>query len=124
MQVLVALERFREGHGSYPDRLRHLVPDFFEEVPRPRMGLILDDDDEFTYTNLGDSYLLEFSSVTWVQCGYSPPYDVAKYDEEDFEEDDEEDFEEPPQDPELQALLADHGLEGAWNCEDAPPKLW
>lgn len=124
MQVLVALERFREERGAYPERLRHLVPDFFEEVPRPRMGLILDDDDEFTYTNLGDSYLLEFSSVTWVQCGYSPPYDVAKYSEEDFEDEDEEDFEERPQDPELTALLADHGLEGAWNCQDAPPKLW
>ncbi len=124
MQVLVTLERFREERGSYPERLRHLVPDFFEEVPRPRMGLILDDDDEFTYTNLGDSYLLEFSSVTWVQCGYSPPYDVAKYTEEDFEDEDEEDLEQRPQDPELTALLADHGLEGAWNCEDAPPKLW
>ena len=72
----------------------------------------------------GDSFLLEFNSVTWVQCGYSPPYDVAKYDDEDLEEDDGEDFEEQPQDPELQALLADHGLEGAWNCQDAPPKLW
>ena len=123
-QVLVALERFREQRSSYPDRLQHLVPDYFEEVPRPRIGLIQNEDDEFTYTNLGDSYLLEFSSVMWVQCGYSPPYDVAKYDEEDFEEEDEEELEERPEDPELKALLADHGLEGAWNCEDAPPKLW
>ena len=129
-RVLVALERYKEGEGHYPERLRHLVPDFFEELPRPRMGLILDDDDEFTYTNLGDSYLLEFSSVQWVQCGYSPPYDFAAYSDEDFEEeeDEEEDDYEPLSqqvvDPELEALLADHGLEGAWNCADAPPRLW
>ena len=24
----------------------------------------------------------------------------------------------------LAALLADHGLEGAWNCADAPPRFW
>jgi hypothetical protein len=131
MQLLVALEDFRDARGSYPNRLHELVPDFFDEVPRPRIGLILDEDDEFTYRNLGDSFLLEFSSVQWVQCGYSPPYDVAKYSEEDFEED-EEDFEEDgeeapeerPPDPELEALLADFGLDGAWNCEDAPPKIW
>jgi hypothetical protein len=135
MQVLVALENFRDSTGSFPNRLSDLVPDVFEEVPRPQIGLILNEDDEFMYRNLGDSYLLEFSSVQWVQCGYSPPYDVAKYSEEDFEEDfeeDEEDFEEEdeevleerPPDPELEALLADFGLDGAWNCEDAPPKIW
>ena len=134
MKLLVALEDFRDASGSYPNRLTDLVPDVFEEVPRPRIGLILDEDDEFLYRNLGDSFLLEFSSVQWVQCGYSPPYDVAKYSEEDYEdeeyEDDEEDYEdeEPlekkPEDPELKALLADFGLDGAWNCEDAPPKVW
>ena len=40
------------------------------------------------------------------------------------EDEDEEDLEQRPQNPELTALLADHGLEGAWNCQDAPPKLW
>ena len=134
MKLLVALEDFRDTSGSYPNRLSDLVPDVFEEVPRPRIGLILDEDDEFTYRNLGDSFLLEFSSVQWVQCGYSPPYDVAKYSEEDYEdeeyedEDYEEEYEEPlkerPEDPELKALLADFGLDGAWNCEDAPPKVW
>jgi len=71
-----------------------------------------------------------------VRCGYSPPYDVAKYSEEDYEgeeyEDEEEDYEEEdeeplkkgPEDPELKALLADFGLDGAWSCEDAPPKVW
>jgi hypothetical protein len=139
-QVLVALEAFRDATGSYPNRLGDLVPDFFEEVPRPRIGLILSEDDEFMYRDLGDSYLLEFSSVQWVQCGYSPPYDVAKYSDEDLEDDlegeveyelpagfgggPEELPEEREQDQELEALLADHGLDGAWNCEDAPPKLW
>jgi hypothetical protein len=131
MRLLVALEDFRDASGSFPNRLSDLVPDFYEEVPRPRIGLILDEDDEFMYRNLGDSYVLEFSSVQWVQCGYSPPYDVAKYSEEDYEdeeEDFEDDYEEPlteqEKDPELEALLADFGLDGAWNCEDAPPKVW
>ncbi|MCP4004500.1 MAG: hypothetical protein GY725_09925 [bacterium] len=133
--LLVALESYREKTGSFPRRLSDLVPDFFSEVPRPRIGLILDEDDEFMYRNLGDSYLLEFSSVQWVQCGYSPPFDVAKYDEEDFADegeddaddyDDYDDYEEEaaPVDPELLIVLADAGLEGSWNCEDAPPKLW
>jgi hypothetical protein len=129
MRVLVALEDFRDAQGSYPNRLSGLVPDFFEDVPRPQIGLILDEDDEFLYRNLGDSYVLEFSSVQWVQCGYSPPYDVAQYTEEDLEDDfEDEEYEEVlekrPVDPELEALLADYGLDGAWNCEDAPPKLW
>ncbi len=25
---------------------------------------------------------------------------------------------------EREALLKDFGLDGAWNCEDAPPKVW
>lgn len=140
MQVLVAVESFREAHGSYPERIGDLVPEFFKEVPRPRIGLIPNEDDTFMYRNLGDSYLLEFSSVEWVQCGYSPPYDVASYSEEDYEDeleateydlpegfgggDDEEAPESKEPDPELEALLADFGLDGAWNCEDAPPKLW
>jgi hypothetical protein len=135
MKLLVTLEDFRDASGSYPNRLSDLVPEFYEEVPRPRIGLFLDEDDEFMYRNLGDSYVLEFSSVQWVQCGYSPPYDVAKYSEDDYEddyEDDAEDYEEEdeeplrerPVDPELEALLADFGLDGAWNCEDAPPKVW
>ncbi len=131
-RLLVALEDHREKTGSYPRRLAGLVPDFFDEVPRPRIGLIVDEGDEFTYRNLGDSYLLEFSSVQWVQCGYSPPFDIAKYHEEDYEDDeeeyddeyDDEELEEVRMDPELEALLEDHGLDGAWNCEDAPPKLW
>ena len=66
----------------------------------------------------GDSYLLEFSSMQWVQCGYGPPYDVAKCSEEGYEP-----LEVKPPDPELEALLKDFGLDGAWNCEDAPPKV-
>ncbi|MFQ5699137.1 MAG: hypothetical protein ACE5IL_12730 [Myxococcota bacterium] len=139
-QVLVAVEAYRKAHGSYPDHLRDLVPEFFKEVPRPRIGLILDDDDRFLYRNLGDSYLLEFNSVEWVQCGYSPPYDVAEYSDEDSEDeagapeydlpegfgggDDEGSEQAKPMDPDLKAVLADFGLEGAWNCENAPPKLW
>lgn len=158
-RVLVALEAYRETEGAYPRKLEVLVPEPFSQVPRPRIGLIEHEDDEFTYTNLGDSYVLEFSSVQWVQCGYSPPYDVARYSDEDVDVYDEDlendafhnpfdddfddegdsedgsggDFDDESTagvsggtggDPQLQALLADFGLEGAWNCQDAPPKLW
>jgi hypothetical protein len=143
-KVLVALEDYKEKRGKYPQRLHHLVPDFVEEIPRPRIGLILNEDDEFIYSYFGASYALEFTSVQWVQCGYSPPFEFASYDEdeeetEDFEEEyadhelGDEEFVDPSETPArsetsedraLKARLAENGLEGAWNCDTAPPKLW
>ncbi len=134
-RVLVALETFKQENAIYPDRLGELVPDYLASVPRPAMGLL--PNDEFTYSNFGDSYALEFASVQWVQCGYSPPFEYASYeeDEELYEEEDEdrEPWEAeadvaaapPPEvDPLLAATLAEHGLDGAWNCATTPPKLW
>jgi hypothetical protein len=138
--VLVALEEFKERNETYPDRLDELVPAYFDEVPHPRIGLILDESDEFTYSNFGDSYALEFASVQWVQCGYSPPFEFASYDEEEDEEEVYEDEEDlgpwDEQTPEvaaapasedelaLRATLAEHGLAGSWNCATTPPKIW
>ena len=136
-QVLVAIEAYGEKNSVFPDELEELVPEYFAEVPRPRMGLI--PDDEFTYTNFGDSYALEFASVKWVQCGYSPRFEYASYDEDELAEE-EADDEEPepwevdtpdvaavPPSPEelaLEALLAEQGLDGSWNCATTPPDIW
>jgi hypothetical protein len=142
--VLVALEDYKEKRGKYPQRLHHLVPNFMEEIPRPRIGFILNEDDEFIYSYFGASYALEFTSVQWVQCGYSPPFEFASYDADEEEtEDYEEEYadremgdeelvdisetaarSETPEDRALKAMLAENGLNGSWNCETAPPKFW
>jgi hypothetical protein len=142
--VLLALEAYKKDNGEYPERLKHLVPDYVEEVPRPQIGLILDEDDEFEYSNFGDSYALEFASVQWVQCAYSPPYEFASYDDDEEEEEEEDTFydtdangeaweqhdvaaggeEESEADRELTARLREAGLEGSWNCAEEPPKVW
>lgn len=139
--VLIALEAYKKDHDEYPERLKHLVPDYVDEVPRPQIGLILDEDDEFDYSNFGDSYALEFASVQWVQCAYSPPYEFAAYDDEDEEdeaeyedegaEEDWEDYdvaagaeEQTEEEKELTARLREAGLEGSWNCAEEPPKVW
>lgn len=141
-RVLVALEAYKAEHGMYPDRLADLAPEFLDAVPQPRIGLIRHEDDAFRYSNFGDSYALEFASVEWVQCAYSPPYEFAEYDEEDDWDRDEApaDGEEldawerydvgaaaAPEEPEDEALhrsLREAGLEGSWNCAEKPPKIW
>jgi hypothetical protein len=138
LKVLVALEEFKKKHSTYPEKLDELVPEFLPEVPRPAIGLIRDEDDRFTYSNYGDSYALEFASVLWVQCQYSPPYEFAAADpneaaEEEESTDERETWESPdvsaPREPTaddlaLQATLAEHGLNGSWSCPEEPPKLW
>lgn len=141
LEVLLALEAYKREQKTYPDDLEALVPDYLAEIPRPRIGLILDEDDAFTYTGFGDSYALEFSSVLWVQCAYNPPFEFAAYDEEDEEEEEYEAAEgnedlEAWETPDVaaaaptadqlaaQALLARNGLDGAWSCAEEPPKLW
>jgi hypothetical protein len=138
--VLLALEKYKKDHDEYPERLKHLVPDYLPELPRPQIGLILHEDDEFEYANFGDSYALEFASVQWVQCAYSPPYQFAEYDESedaDYADGDEEseaweDYDDAidvaaAPDAEDQAVterLRAAGLEGSWNCPKEPPKVW
>jgi hypothetical protein len=132
-QVLLALEDYKKIHEEYPDRLTALVPDHLPEIPTPAIGLLADEDDEFDYSSFGDSYALEFASVQWVQCAYSPPYEFAAYDDE--EDEDEADYEgeedvdvaarvETEDEREANARLRDAGLEGSWNCPREPPKIW
>ena len=90
LDVLVALEAYKQARATYPERLDELVPDYIAEVPRPAIGLYRDEDDRFAYSNYGDSYMLEFASVLWVQCQYSPPYQFAAPDAEELAEEEAE----------------------------------
>ncbi len=142
LDVLVALEAYKKDRATYPETLDELVPDYVAEVPRPAIGLIRDEDDRFAYSNYGDSYALEFASVLWVQCQYSPPYSFAAADPEELAEEEAEEEagggeveswetpdvsaprEQTADDLELAAKLAERGLEGSWSCPEEPPKLW
>ncbi|MGH7291684.1 MAG: hypothetical protein ACREJT_10770, partial [Myxococcota bacterium] len=144
LDVLVALEAYKKDKGMYPESLDELVPEYVTEVPRPAIGVIRDEDDRFAYSNYGDSYALEFASVLWVQCQYSPPFEFSSADPkelaaEEAEEAEANGNEEPetwetpdvsaPREPTaedlaLAATLAEHGLNGSWSCPEEPPKLW
>ncbi len=137
-QVLVALESYKAERQEYPESLEDLVPSYIDELPYPRIGLIRDEDDEFNYRNFGDSYALEFNSVRWVQCAYSPPYSFASYDEDEEEDEDYDDGDLQGWDAEVDVAaraktdeeratterLREAGLEGSWNCPKEPPKIW
>ncbi len=125
LEVIAALDEYRKTNDSYPDELSELLPRFLEEVPRARMGLIQNKGEEFVYSNFGDSYALEFASVQWVQCAYSPPY-AADDDEEEFAG---EERGAGPENvgaggPPLGIEPDQPTLEGSWSCESAPPVLW
>jgi hypothetical protein len=171
--LLLALEAYKADNGGYPERLRMLKPEYLAEVPRPQIGYglsrglfqlhetvgqalgfvdeygsgMVPDEDEFVYSKYSqEDYSIEFSSVQWVQCAYSPPYQFASFDEDEDEEDqfasfDEDDEEEPweswdnenptdvaagPTADQLatQAILEEAGLAGKWSCATEPPKLW
>jgi hypothetical protein len=107
-QVIDALDRYRTKHAVHPSSLEELVPDELPAIPRPRIGWLGSDDEVFTFTDLGDSFLLEFPGPVWVQCAYSPPY------EEEEEELEGVGAAEPPAE----------GLAAAWSCESKPPRLW
>ena len=109
-QLIAALERHRQEQGNYPLDLSGLVPKYLPGLPNPRVGWLADPGEDFTYTNLGDSFLLEFASVLWVQCAYSPPY------VEEAEEDEPADVAAGGED--------DRMLEASWSCERKPPRLW
>jgi hypothetical protein len=121
--ILDALEAYRALHSEYPDGLEDLVPDHLSEVPRPRMGWIAHDDEEFTYLNFGDSYTLEFPSILWIQCSYSPPFSESYFDDE-YELDLEEAEPEEPLDSGGDEGESDLELGGSWSCDTAPPRLW
>jgi hypothetical protein len=95
------------------------------------MGLIPDADEVFTYSNFGDSYALEFSSVLWVQCAYSPPYAGESLDPE-AEGETEETVPDVAAGEEggttgaggAYATDEADALAGSWSCDRNPPKLW
>jgi hypothetical protein len=141
--VISALESYRGEHGSYPDALEDLVPQYLPEVPHPRMGLLPNSDEVYTYSNFGDSFALEFSSVLWVQCAYSPPY-AGEYAGDEGEEGWQDESsggpleEEEGADPGSAAPDVAAGAEAAgdapaqvseslaasWTCDSQPPRLW
>jgi hypothetical protein len=101
-QVVDAIERYRAAHDVYPPTLDAVVPEQLAEIRQPRIGWLDWDEEVFTYTELGDSFLLEFSGPLWVQCAYSPPYEEEVADAE----------------------AAGEKLEASWSCERKPPRLW
>jgi len=122
-ELIAALGRYRLANGGYPDQLRELVPVFLDEVPDVRMGLIRNEDEVFVYSNFGDSYALEFASVQWVQCVYSPPYT-----DDNGGPEAEEGWGEPGDvaggPPLLDGDPDREQLGGSWSCESTPPLLW
>jgi hypothetical protein len=117
-RVIAALEAYQSQHGEYPETLEQLVPEQLESLPRPRVGWIPHDDEQFSYLNFGDSYALEFPSILWIQCSYSPPYSETYEDEEDFAEDEE------AVDVAAGEIDPEEMLAGSWSCDSAPPQLW
>jgi hypothetical protein len=119
--ILDALEQYYEKNEVYPDDLEDLAPTYVAAIPTPRIGMIRHAGEQFLYTNLGDSYVLEFACAKWVQCAYSPPY-RAGYPGAD------------PNSPDPNAGAGaaapdvaageEESLEGAWSCEPRPPELW
>ncbi|MEE8557034.1 MAG: hypothetical protein V3T14_04020 [Myxococcota bacterium] len=119
--VLDALEVFKADNDEYPDNLEDLVPKYLAEIPRPRIGLIRHEGEEFLYTNLGDSYVLEFACGKWIQCAYNPPFSNLWGGADP-------NLADPNQlsaVPDVAAGEAEEEpLEGAWSCDSTPPKLW
>ena len=101
--IIDALAAHRARTSTYPDNLSELVgAGLLPEVPRPRIGF--GSQQEFTYQNFGESYLLEFSAPRWIQCAYNPPFVTEPGEVLDAED------------------AADLG--GAWSCPQKPPELW
>jgi hypothetical protein len=106
-----ALAAYRDRVGVYPDEISELVDGgYLEELPRPRVGFDFLYDAgllapiSFSYRGLGSSYVLEFLSTEWVQCAYSPAWELEEGEELEDEEDDESGE--------------------AWSCPGTRPALW
>lgn len=109
-RVIAAIERYRKEHDAYPDELSQLLPAYLTEIPPPRVGWFDSEDATFLYTNLGDSFLLEFPGIVWMQCAYSPAF--------------REDAPEAPERGGSPAAAGGDALEASWSCESKPPQLW
>ncbi|MCX5770794.1 MAG: hypothetical protein NTZ09_11055 [Candidatus Hydrogenedentes bacterium] len=53
LRIAIALELYRRGHGTYPDSLDSLAPNFLPEVPKSPY-----DGEDFNYNQEGDDYQL------------------------------------------------------------------
>jgi hypothetical protein len=113
-RVIAALERHRQERGSYPEELPELVPAYLPEIPLPSIGWLDSGDETFMYTVLGDSFLLEFPHVLWVQCAYSPAYAEEEADDEEAADAAEANAAADDEEP----------LPATWSCESKPPRLW
>jgi hypothetical protein len=113
-RVIAALERHREERGSYPEELPALVPSYLPEIPLPSIGWLDSGDETFMYTVLGDSFLLEFPHVLWVQCAYSPAYAEEEATDEETADAAESNAAADDEEP----------LPATWSCESKPPRLW
>jgi hypothetical protein len=117
--IIDACEAHLQAKDEYPDQLEDIVPEFLEEIPRPKIGLVAREGDTFLYTNLGDSYILEFACAKWIQCAYNPPYRPGLFwGGEDPNQ---------PDDPTPDVAAggeAEEVLEGSWSCDPTRPKLW
>jgi hypothetical protein len=117
-RVIAALERFRADHGSYPESLVELRPTYLAAIPFPRVGWFDSNDETFIYTYLGDSFLLEFPGIVWVQCAYSPAY------VEDTQERQDKTAAVSAAPPGAEVPAEETGLGAAWSCTSKPPRLW
>lgn len=122
--VLDALQAYWETNQDYPDSLQSLVPDYLEEIPRPRVGLIQHEGERFLYTNLGDSFVLEFAGAKWVQCAYSPPYQGLALGFGDPNGADPNAFAPAMPDVAAGAEGLEATLAGSWSCDPTLPRLW
>ena len=60
-----ALEQHKVATGRYPDRLGELVPRFFQELPRPQVGVLAQE--HFFYARNNDGYVLGFNEAAMLQ---------------------------------------------------------
>ena len=116
-----ALASYYAKEGQYPDELSALIEaGYLKELPRPRVGFEFLyqtgflPPNEFSYRNLGSSYVLEFNSTEWVQCAYNPPWSAGGAGGEYEEEYEDEEY----------ADEYDSKAEEAWSCPDTRPALW
>lgn len=127
--VIDALAVYYEREEEYPETLDELVEaGDLESLPRPRVGfdslrtLMGDEPLQFSYQNLGSSYVLEFDAPEWVQCAYNPPWE-DDWEDEEFGDEQLEPWETPLEPGEADDG-ADDGSEEAWSCPDTRPELW
>lgn len=70
-EVCVALVRYQDMHGTWPDDLEQLVPGFLPEIPASSMGLVRKI--PFSYDRSPDSdYRLGFASTFFIYCSRGP----------------------------------------------------